>query len=233
MKTFCFLLIFALFSSLISKEITKTLDYDYVRAFEMSGNGKVEIKQTGKNRLTLQGEEVLLDNLLLTNHRGILSASPKDPNIFRHYPKGVAAVLEVDHLSKITLKGDISLDIDQLKEKELSIYGSGHSVIEALLDLDLFLIKMEGGMKGEIKGQAKEQSVFISGSGTYNGEGLKTEETTVNIQGSGTTYVNATEKLTAFIAGHGHVYYTGNPKTISKKIHGEGEVSAYGSSQSR
>ncbi|MCP5505872.1 MAG: DUF2807 domain-containing protein [Chlamydiales bacterium] len=221
-------LLFLLPISLFCQEVTRSYDFNYIREFIYIGAGKIEIKQGERNRLTLTAEEALMDNTLLADQRGILSLAPKDPFFTGRFPGIMKGVLEVKELRKIELNGSVSADIDHLKGEDLTIelLAEGSSLIEGALELEKLSLSIVGSAEAVLRGNAEEQSVFITGAGAYAGENFVTKKSMIHIQGAGTAFVNATEILNALIIGYGHVHYVGTPK-INDKISGQGKVSPY------
>ncbi len=134
-------------------------------------------------------------------------------------------MLIVNNLSKINLRGDVFVDIDKLKGKELIIIlqEEGSSFIK----FDRLVVTISGSSEAFLKGEVEDQTVYITGSGMYEGEALKSKNAAVHIQGAGTAFVCATDKLESSTAGYGHIHYVGVPKTINDKIQGEGKISPY------
>lgn len=208
---------------IFSNEVTRTYDLNSIREFVYGGGGKIEIKQTGRNRLTLAGKASLLNNTLLTNQRGILSLTPKD-----HSSEIIEGILEVIDLNKITLSGNVAVDIDMLKGNELIIelLAEGSPLLEGCLEFRKLSLKIEGSAHAILKGKGESQSVYITGEGNYVGRDFITKTSTAHIQQRGTASVNASDKLNASVIGYGQIHYMGNPK-INKQLSGEGKILPY------
>jgi hypothetical protein len=221
MKVLCYFLAFLCMKPLLSGEITRSYDLNSTKEFVCAGDWKIEIKQTDRNHLTLTAKEPLLNNLVFSHKTKVLSLSQKAPPL----PGTIKGVLEVKDLGKIILNGNIAIDIDEWKGKKLAIEINGSSLIEGLLHLEKLSLKINGNSQAILKGTADTQSVSIAGAGTYSGKNLKTKQSTIDIQGVGTAYVNASDTLNATIAGYGHIHYVGAPK-VYQKITGAGQVSS-------
>lgn len=228
MKTTYFFLLFLLNVQLFSNEITKSYDLNYVREFVYIGAGKIEIKQSNRNRLTLTGKEVLLNKTLFSNEEGVLTLAPKDAFFTGQSPEIIRGTLEVKDLKRITLDGSVSVDIDELKGDELSVelLAQGSSLFEAHLELQKLSLRIEGSAEAILKGSADTQLIAITEAGTFMGEEFKTKTATIHIHGAGTAFVNASEILNALVYGFGHIHYIGTPK-INDRIIGEGKVFPY------
>ena len=92
------------------------------------------------------------------------------------------------------------------------------------LNPDKFSVSMSGSSDVELAGKARNLEAEITGAGKLLARDLKTEETGLNISGSGTADVHASKKLSVQIIGVGEVNYYGNPKTIDKQIIGVGNL---------
>jgi hypothetical protein len=66
--------------------------------------------------------------------------------------------------------------------------------------------------------------VTVSGSGEYAGSDLATQQTEVEVSGSGNAKVNVTDSLTATVTGSGNVTYTGNPAQVQQDSSGSGDI---------
>jgi hypothetical protein len=82
----------------------------------------------------------------------------------------------------------------------------------------------EGTGDIELTGYATKFDAIISGSGDLESRGLKAQMTTLNISGSNTAVVNASQRLKVDIVGMADVYYSGDPQEVVKDILGVGTV---------
>ena len=230
MRHLALVILLSISSILFSHEVTKSYDFNHIREFSYVGMGKIEIKQGDKNQLILTANPKLLEKIVVTNQRGVLSIALSDT-----YKGIIKGVLIVNNLSKITLRGDVSVDIDKLKGKELMIVlqEEGSSLIEGFVEFDKLAITISGNSEALLKGEVKDQVVYISGSGIYEGEALKSKNANVHIQGAGTAFVYATDKLEGSTIECGHIHYVGTPKIINDKIQGGGRLSPYKNGQKR
>ena len=79
----------------------------------------------------------------------------------------------------------------------------------------------------QLRGNAKQSSLNVSGSGSINAKALNTVQTSAQISGSGRITVLSLEELDASISGSGRIRYSGNPQLISSKVSGSGEISTF------
>jgi hypothetical protein len=124
----------------------------------------------------------------------------------------------------LVMSGSGSIETqDSLITGSLSSTLSGSGTIMALAKSSESSSVISGS--GEIKlfGSSVNQSVTISGSGDFHGFDYVTDETSVNISGSGNAEIFANSILDVTISGSGNVYYKGFP-VISTNISGSGNV---------
>jgi len=124
---------------------------------------------------------------------------------------------------KINGSGDFKMkSYNGSSDFEYEINGSG----DLLARVDA--VNCKGTINGSgdvlIAGKAGSFQLEIHGSGDVKAQDLVCESVTVDIAGSGDAQVNATESLVVKIAGSGDVQYKGNPKKLSQKVAGSGEL---------
>jgi len=104
---------------------------------------------------------------------------------------------------------------------DLDISGSGNMHF----DVNTPTINSDISGSGDIylSGETKDSKIEIAGSGNYHADGLKAENATVKIAGSGDAWLFADSKLDINIAGIGNVYYKGNA-TVNQNIAGTGKI---------
>lgn len=107
---------------------------------------------------------------------------------------------------------------------EALVSSGSENIIAHGINSNRFTLDMGGSSDVELSGAALTLDASISGAGDLNAKNLKTRETILNISGSGTANVHATEKLKVDIVGVADVNYFGHPKVIEKEILGVGEI---------
>ncbi|MBC5828496.1 MAG: DUF2807 domain-containing protein [Candidatus Eremiobacteraeota bacterium] len=65
------------------------------------------------------------------------------------------------------------------------------------------------------------------GSGDLSAGALRARDVSVESRGSGNARVYASESLDALVSGSGDVSYGGNPKRVTKKVSGSGDISSF------
>lgn len=105
---------------------------------------------------------------------------------------------------------------------KLEVNGSGN--IEMDVKAETVETHIAGSGNINVSGSAKEGENSIHGSGNIRAGDLQTEESSVEIAGSGDVQVYATSKLDVNIMGSGGVRYKGDA-SVSSHIAGSGSVS--------
>lgn len=138
---------------------------------------------------------------------------------------GNTATLYVKNLSNIEVSGTSSIKSeDTLRGENLIMEISGSGSMELVLAATNVKADISGVGKMELKGKAQSLKADISGSGKLFASKLETQNTNVDISGTGIATVNAADNLNATITGTGKVYYKGTPKNVTQNISGLGQL---------
>ena len=73
-------------------------------------------------------------------------------------------------------------------------------------------------------GTVQNLSASIKGSGNLNLQSVQARAARVSIAGSGDATVNASDELSASIAGSGDIRYAGDPPRVEKNVAGSGSI---------
>ncbi|MCB0634552.1 MAG: head GIN domain-containing protein [Saprospiraceae bacterium] len=183
--------------------VTKTLKIDRFDEIGLAVVGKVFISKGSTQKVTVEGQANIIDNLETEVKDGEWSikfdqkAKNYEPLIFR---------ITVPEIEGLAVAGSGSIigedDFNGMDRLDFSIAGSG----------DI-----------EFSGSARKVSVSIAGNGDVDIADLKTEDCKVDIAGSGNCKIEVVESLSVSIAGSGDVTYKGSPR-VSTSIAGSGRV---------
>lgn len=220
--------IFLLLSLPLLAEV-HTIDIPYLDTLDYQGEGYIEIVQGDHNQFSIEGTKTQISNADIEAVGGTLKVSPSDPFSVGTVKDVLKGKLTVKDLKKIYLSGSVTVDIDSLKGESLliDIGLPGANLLEGTIDVRRLGVHIQGGTRVVLKGRAKEEMIFIKGSGAFEGENLQSEQGHVRIEGAGTAFVNVTDSLKATIVGYGAIHYVGAPKKIDDNIKGEGKITPY------
>jgi len=185
--------------------IAKTESREVTQFSSISTNsvGKIIIKQTGKESLTITADDNILpllesrvaDNILYLTIKNDTSFNPTQPIEF---------MVEVKRLESLKINGVGSVEVQDIQSKNLSISFDG-----------------VGGMT--IAGNVDVLDLSLDGVGSFNGENLKTKQATIRSKGVGSVVVNVSEQLDASVLGLGSIEYIGSPQ-VKEFVKGLGSV---------
>jgi hypothetical protein len=143
--------------------------------------------------------------------------------------KRIGYVLRVKKLTGLEVLGAASVTGSDIETERLALIlrGAGSVKVDSLtaqwLEVDL-----PGMGSVDLSGHVSEQTINISGAGSYNARKLESKNATVELRGAGKATVWAAEELDVTIRGLGSVEYYGSP-TVNKNISGLGRVTSLGS----
>jgi len=163
----------------------------------------IEVIQEG-DRITIKTKEGV--NLIPSGDLKVSVTSPTYKSI------EVSGSSDIIGQTKITSSDDLSLE------------ASGAGDIKMEVDAPKITAGISGSGSVNLKGQARDFDVNLTGAGHAYCYDLLTENTTVDISGAGSAQLYASVKLTADISGAGNISYKGNA-SVSQQISGAGSVS--------
>lgn len=156
---------------------------------------KIDIDPKWKNKesLTVQGEEKILNSLNIEQKDKRVDITSKGTY---QTEKPIIITLQTSTLDSIHIKGSGSIDGIYLSQK---------------LHLDI-----SGAAEVKLKGQVEDLNVKIAGAGEANLKQLKSNTSTINVQGTGNAEIFTTQKANIEVTGQGEVDIYGTPKIFSK-----------------
>src|SRR5680860_207245 len=140
-----------------------TSDYDGI---SVSGFYDVELVEGTEGKLTLKGEDNILDNIETEVKSGTLHIkSINNKNLIPSPNEGVFITIPVDEIDKIRLSGSGNfVGKKTLKTNDLNIQVSGSRNIDLTLETDHVSVQTSGSSDIQLKGGTKEIKVRSSGS---------------------------------------------------------------------
>ncbi|MCB1109343.1 MAG: DUF2807 domain-containing protein [Chlamydiia bacterium] len=205
------LLLFSM-ATLFAQVESQLFQYEEIKEISLEGRGKVEIHQGSVNQLEVIGD------LLQKSHGSVLALCITDP---------LQMKLTVKNLEKISLDGEVHVDINELKGKRLVTHSQGKSLLEGTLYFEQVITTIQGNAQATFQGKVHDQTICIKGKGVFAGESLETQKTTVTIQGAGVAQVWATDDLNSSVLGRGHIQYMGAPQKMHQYVEGMGRIFSY------
>lgn len=126
-------------------------------------------------------------------------------------------------LEGLSLSGGGMIKTGRFLSDDFKVALSGSGDIEAEVNADHVKANVSGSGTILLTGDARDSEMVVSGSGKIKAYDLLHKNCDAVISGSGSMFVNASETITARIAGSGMVYHIGNPE-VHTSIYGSGGV---------
>jgi hypothetical protein len=189
-----------------------------------AGNIQLLVAQGDLKPVRLEGDANILSYIELIQEGERITIKTKEG--FNIIPSGDLKVYVTSPTYKsIEVSGSSDI-IGQTKitgTDDLSLEASGAGDIKMEVDAPKITAGISGSGSVNLKGQARDFDIHLSGAGHAYCYDLLTENTTVEISGAGSAQLYASVKLTADISGAGNISYKGNA-SISQQISGAGSV---------
>ncbi len=193
-------------------------------SIEVAGPYNVVLQQGADFSIRIEGDENLLKHidthvsgnaLSIGSHKGYNLKSRKGIKVFINAPQinslQIAGSGNINSSSKLTNTSKIHIRVG----------GSG----DVVLDINAPEVGAEISGSGSVtlKGQTRDFKAEVAGSGEIHAFDLLSENTSVDIAGSGDVALFASKTLDISIAGSGDVRYKGSP-AVKKSIAGSGDI---------
>ncbi|WP_298504684.1 head GIN domain-containing protein [uncultured Maribacter sp.] len=202
-----------------------TSDYD---AISVSGWFDVELVDGSEGKISLKGEENLLDYILTeVKDNKLVIKVEKGVNLKPStWNNGIIITVPVESISAVTLSGSgdiIGKKTIKTSDFKTAMSGSGD------ISLDINSNNIDASMSGSgdinLSGTTNNFDATISGSGDIKAFDLNATNVDANISGSADIKVTVKERLKARVSGSGDITYKGNPIKIDTKVSGSGDIS--------
>lgn len=206
--------------------------------------GELTITQNGKEALSIEGDDNLLEHIKSEVINGALHIYVEPEDVIIKASKPIHYSLSIKTLDQVSLNGSGSITVADFKGKAfaLKLNGSGSirfSDLQATtldfgmngsgdvsvthLSADTLQTTVNGSGKFSLQGKATRQNVSILGSGKYEARNLESAQAEISVSGSGESQVWVTETMSVSILGSGSVGYLGKPR-MTQQIAGSGNI---------
>jgi hypothetical protein len=205
--------------------------YDLPAFEEISvrNNAVVYLRQDSIQSVIVQGNEEYINQVFVEAKDGkLVIRYATDKRIdMKFKPDVLTFHISVQHMKRLLVSGSGAINADStIAGNNLDLYLSGSGAIK-LADVKVQSVHSYLSGSGHLDISSQDtvpvHKIFISGSGVVKSGGLKSKDVSIVISGSGTCAVNASDLLSAKIAGSGKVTYRGNPR-VQSTIIGPGKV---------
>ncbi len=216
------------------------------KGIDLMASADVIIKQGATYKVTVEGQNNILEVLETVVDNGILRIKFKDGSWNLNFDK-LNVYVETPSVSSLEISGSGNLTLESAfnaDDLDLKLSGSGN--IKTADGLTAKKITAEIGGSGDIKmgtttaielkatilgsgnfdikGSGEKATLSITGSGDIDAYDFMTKSTEAQTMGSGNIHCHATESLDAQIMSSGDIRYAGNPPSVKSKAMGSGNI---------
>lgn len=219
-RAYFFVLLFVAAIGFSQEKITKeTGEFDTVKVFD---GISAQLIPSDENKVIISGEDA--SEVSVANNNGNLKIRMGLKKTFSGH-KTFAEIHFKQKLSVIDVNENAFISSPEtFKQVDLELRAQEGGEIDINVELQKLSAKAVTGGIVEVKGTAKNQNVRINTGGQYEGDNLKTEQATVNVNAGGTAYVNASEYVEARVKAGGTIRIYGKPKVIDKQTFLGGKI---------
>ena len=202
--------------------VTEELELSKVSGIVLRNSMKVTLTQGDNQKVVVEGQQNIIDNIKHEVSNGILYIGNKQP-VWRTQPLKIKIRLSDLQIVKVSGSGDVitSNTFEGLDDLEVRLSGSGG------MNLSVEAKDINGNISGSgritLNGEARDVDFGISGSGSIHASDLEAKNAYARISGSGGIHLNVEKELEGRISGRGNITYLGNPR-VEKHISGSGNV---------
>ena len=157
----------------------------------LSGVGRLEIRHTGSESLTVRADDNLLEHMRSEVRDGVLILG-NGPGVNFRTNNEIVYLLTVSELDALTLAGVTFADVRGI-------------------DTDVFTVNISGVAGAKVRGDADRQRVTVTGVSLYDAEDLDSRVVDIDISGVSAAKVRASEQLSGSVRGLSTLEYIGNP----------------------
>lgn len=211
--------------------IGENRDVSGFKGIEFSTIGKVNIIQSDKESLNINGPDNLVSEISTSVNNGILVIKNKENFTVTSLSQKDILTFTIGFKELTSLNvsgaGDVQVETLPTTSMDVNMSGAGNVVMNQLTT-GSFNVDISGLGGLEVTGSATQATINISGAGNVNAPDFKVQTANVTISGLGGATLWVTDSLTGDISGAGSVSYYGNPQT-STKATGLGTFKSLGS----
>ena len=207
----------------MTTETRTTSDYEGVNC---AGSLDYILVAGTEGKITLEGEENLLEYIVTEVKNGKLTVKVKDKvNLKPSANKTIKVTIPFKDINEVSLAGSGDLwsdDTISSTNLEVSLAGSGD------INLDIQTTSVESSIAGsgdiKLSGKTTNLEASIAGSGDFEAFDLISDNTEVSISGSGDAQVVSNVSIKGRVSGSGDIAYKGNPTKEDTKVSGSGTI---------
>lgn len=196
----------------------------------ISGLADVELRQGSTEGVTIDAPASLQRRIRteVRDHTLVISMSRQrnwfDWSQWAHRTHSPRVTIDLIQLERLESSGATKIVADKLRADNLRLEFAGACTLRiADLQAGKLVLAGSGAIKAQLAGKVTEQSIELSGAGSYDAANLISDKVAVQVSGAGKAIVNAASSLSVELSGAGLVEYLGDPK-IKQEVSGIGKI---------
>ncbi len=194
-------------------------DLESFSSIELIGTTVIELEQTGRNTITIEGPAQVIERFQkdVKNNKLVLQ-SPDPSNEYK-------VLVTFSELASIKLTGASRLTGREIiTAGSLKVEAEGASYVRLTVAAEELQSKLSGAASMVIDGEAGFHNTEILGASHLSAFNLETQNTQIRLAGAGKAQVHATKNLKGSISGLGNIYYVESPAEINVETTGLGSL---------
>lgn len=191
---------------------------------ELEGNFEVYLFNGDTHKIVLEGDDELLDWVVLKVENNVLKVSYLKDKVIR---KGQSVILEitVQDLQRFSAASALKLITPNVfRFEDLTFDIAGAVSMELNLDGGLLEASLAGASSVKAQGNVEQLIIDMPGAGKLDAFELSARKVKLTLAGAGKAEVFASEALQVDIAGACSVLYKGDPEKVYSNVSGIGRV---------
>jgi hypothetical protein len=225
----CFAVILVFTATLTaSAQSAETRAVSGFNSIASSGPFDVHVNINGTESLKISASSKIINEIETVVEDGTLKIKFKHRDDWNHNDEygQIDVYVTAKSLSSLANAGSGSIKVEgTVTGGDVNVVLSGSGDIQTAVKSGNLHTTISGSGSIDINGSADETKVTISGSGEVKGKGLKTNNASVTITGSGSAYFTADKTVSARIVGSGNVVYSGHATIAESRTIGSGSIS--------
>ncbi|HXR52470.1 MAG TPA: head GIN domain-containing protein [Steroidobacteraceae bacterium] len=177
-------------------------------AIELRGNGEARITVGKPQAVTLTAGENALPDIITRVDKGILIVEHMKGTWYQRPELKVQ--IDVPAIDSIAANGALIVSMEGMTGPRLALTLGGAGTLRA-------------------SGQVGAMDVRLGGAGKMELAGLRADDASVSVNGTGSIEVQVTGQLEATVNGVGSITYAGNPREVVRHVNGVGTIAPSGS----
>ncbi len=192
---------------------------------EISSAFKVVLTQGNIEKLTLEGDDELLQRVITETRGNKLIINFKDGTYNKSF-KEVTVYLTFKTLSSIELSGAVNLNgTNEMNFNDLELECSGATKINLNLNASKLDCDFSGASNLSLEGNVQALDIDVSGASKVNAEDLVVKNCNIDCSGASYIAIHVTDKLRAEGSGASKISYKGNPSIVESDMSGASKMS--------